>query len=149
MTRPYPGRELPQFQELASEKWEQMDSGTEDWWWRSHEVTSNSCDPMDYSLPGSSVHGFSRLEYRSGLPFPSPGDLPDPGNEPRSPALQADFLLTELWGKPWNWRLTISKTTKMTLVRPPMTNLKLTVTDDCAVSACSSPPPSPNTHFCI
>ena len=36
-------------------------------------------DPMDYSPPGSSVHGFSRQEYWSGLPFPSPGDLPDPG----------------------------------------------------------------------
>ena len=34
--------------------------------------------------------GFSRQEYWSGLPFPSPGDLPDPGIEPRSPALQAD-----------------------------------------------------------
>ena len=33
MTRLYPGCELPQFQELASEKWEQMDSGTEAWWW--------------------------------------------------------------------------------------------------------------------
>ena len=36
--------------------------------------------------------GFSRQEYWSGLPFPSPGDLPDPGIEPRSPALQADAL---------------------------------------------------------
>ena len=43
--------------------------------------------------------GFSRQEYWSGLPFPSPGDLPDPGIEARSPALQAD-LLTELRGKP-------------------------------------------------
>ena len=34
--------------------------------------------------------GFSRQEYWSGLPFPSPGDLPDPGIEPRSPALRAD-----------------------------------------------------------
>ena len=34
--------------------------------------------------------GFSRQEYWSGLPFPSPGDLPNPGIEPRSPALQAD-----------------------------------------------------------
>ena len=40
--------------------------------------------------------GFSRQEYWSGLPFPSPGDLPDPGIEPWSPALQADSLLTEL-----------------------------------------------------
>ena len=39
--------------------------------------------------------GFSRQEYWSGLPFPSPEDLPDPGIEPRSPALQADSLPTE------------------------------------------------------
>ena len=39
--------------------------------------------------------GFSRQEYWNGLPFPSPRDLPDPGIEPRSPALQADFFLTE------------------------------------------------------
>ena len=40
--------------------------------------------------------GFSRQEYWSGLPFPSPGDLPNPRIEPRSLALQADSLLTEL-----------------------------------------------------
>ena len=39
--------------------------------------------------------GFSRQEYWSGLPFPSPGDLPDSGLKPRSPALQADSLLSE------------------------------------------------------
>jgi len=39
--------------------------------------------------------GFSRQEYCSGLPFPSPGDLPDPGIESRSPALQADALTSE------------------------------------------------------
>jgi len=44
--------------------------------------------------------GFSRQEYWSGLPFPSPGDLPDPGIEPRSPALQAESLPTEVRGKP-------------------------------------------------
>ena len=44
--------------------------------------------------------GFSRQESWSGLPFPSPGDLPNRGIEPRSPALQADFLLSELQGKP-------------------------------------------------
>ena len=43
--------------------------------------------------------GFSGQEYWSGLPFPSSGDLPDPGIEPRSPALQADCLPTELQGK--------------------------------------------------
>ena len=39
--------------------------------------------------------GFSRQEYWSGLPFPSPGDLPNPGLEPRSPALQADSFPSE------------------------------------------------------
>ena len=43
---------------------------------------------------------FSRQEYWSGLPFPSLGDLPDPGIETRSPALQADALSSELLGKP-------------------------------------------------
>ena len=43
--------------------------------------------------------GFSRQEYWNGLPFPSPGDLPDPGIEPRSPALQVDSLLSEPPGK--------------------------------------------------
>ena len=45
--------------------------------------------------------GFSRQEYWSGLPFPSPGDLPDPGIEPRSPALEADALTSEPPGKPY------------------------------------------------
>ena len=44
--------------------------------------------------------GFSRQEYWSGLPFPSPGNLPDPGIEPRSPALHADALTSEPPGKP-------------------------------------------------
>ena len=42
---------------------------------------------------------FSRQEYWSGLPFPSPGDLPNPGTDPRSPALEADSLLSEPLGK--------------------------------------------------
>ena len=44
--------------------------------------------------------GFSRQEYWNGLPFPSPGYLPDLGIEPRSPALQVDSLPAELPGKP-------------------------------------------------
>ena len=43
--------------------------------------------------------GFSRQEYWSGLSFPSPGDLPNPGIEPRSPALQANTLISEPPGK--------------------------------------------------
>ena len=44
---------------------------------------------------------FSRQEYWSGLPFPSPGDLPNPGIEPRSPALETDALPYEPPGKPY------------------------------------------------
>ena len=55
-------------------------------------------DPMDCSLPGSSVHGISLA--RSRLPFPSPGNLPDPGIEPMSPALAGGFFTTETPGKP-------------------------------------------------
>ena len=46
------------------------------------------CNPMDCSPPGSSVHGISQAEILEGVPFPFPGDLPHPGFEPRSPALQ-------------------------------------------------------------
>ena len=44
--------------------------------------------------------GFSRQEYWSGLPFPSPGDLPNPGIEPEPPALEADAVTSEPPGKP-------------------------------------------------
>ena len=44
--------------------------------------------------------GFSRQEYWGALPFPSPGDLPNPGIEPGSPALEADALISEPPGKP-------------------------------------------------
>ena len=50
---------------------------------------------MDCSLPGFSVHVIFQQEYWSGLPFPSPGDLPNPGIEPGSPTLQADALTSE------------------------------------------------------
>ena len=50
---------------------------------------------MDYSLPGSFVHGIIRQAYRSGLPCPPPGDPPDPGIEPLSPAFQEDYSHTE------------------------------------------------------
>ena len=58
------------------------------------------CDPMDCIYQASLSMGFSRQVYWSGLPFPSPGDLPDPGTEPRSPALQADSLPSEPPGSP-------------------------------------------------
>ena len=54
------------------------------------------CDPIDCSLPGSSLSmGFSRQDYWSGLPFPSPGDLTDPGTESMSSALAGGFFTTE------------------------------------------------------
>ena len=60
--------------------------------------------------------GFSRHKYWSRLPFPSPGDFPDPGIEPRSPALQADTLTSEPPGKP-QWRsLTIIKKKKLSIL---------------------------------
>ena len=69
------------------------------------------CDPMDYSLPGSSVHGFpqtrilewekkKKKEYWSGVPHTSPGYLPDPGIPPESPALTGGFLTTKPLEKP-------------------------------------------------
>ena len=51
-----------------------------------------------YQAPPSM--GFSKQEYWSGLPFPSPGHLPNPGTVPRSPAFQADALTSEPPGKP-------------------------------------------------
>ena len=58
------------------------------------------CDPVDCSLPGSSVHGILQARILEWVACPSPGDLPDPGIRPRSPALQADSLPAELPGKP-------------------------------------------------
>ena len=58
------------------------------------------CDPMNYiACQGPLSIGFPRQEYWSGLPFPSPGNIPDPGIGPRPPALQADSLPSELPGK--------------------------------------------------
>ena len=61
---------------------------------------SDSVTPwtVAYQVPPSM--GFSRQECWSGLPFPSPGDLPDPGIEPGSPTLQADALPSEPPGNP-------------------------------------------------
>ena len=53
--------------------------------------------------------GFSRQEYRSGLPFPSSGDRPDPGIKPMSPELQADSLLLSHQGSPHGTGKALSK----------------------------------------
>ena len=62
----------------------------------SHSVVSDSVTPQTAACQTPLSMGFSRQEYWSGLPFPSPKDLPNPGIEPRSPALQADSLPFEL-----------------------------------------------------
>ena len=51
--------------------------------------------PWTVAYQASPFMGFSRQEYHIALPFPSPGDLPDPGIKPRSPTLQADALPSE------------------------------------------------------
>ena len=61
---------------------------------------SDSATPWTIAYQSPLSMGFSRQEYWNGLPFPSPGDLPDPGIEPRSPALQIDALPSEPPGKP-------------------------------------------------
>ena len=58
------------------------------------------CDPTDCSCQAPLSMEFSQQEYSSGLPRPSPGDLPNPGIKPGSLALRADSLLSEPPGKP-------------------------------------------------
>ena len=69
------------------------------------KVKSLSCvrlfaTPWTVAYQASPSMGFSRQEYWSALPFPSPGDLPDAGIEPGSPVLEADALTSEPPGKP-------------------------------------------------
>ena len=69
-------------------------------WVKVTQLCPTLCNPMDYT-----VHGILQariLEWRIPKPFPSPGDLPNPGIKPRSPALQADSLPEESLGKPKN-----------------------------------------------
>ena len=63
---------------------------------------SDSETPWTVAYQAPPSMGFSRHEYQSGLPFPSPGDLPNPGIEPGPPTLQADTLPSEPPGKPLN-----------------------------------------------
>ena len=65
----------------------------------SHSVMPIPCDPIDYSLPGSSVHGILQARILEWVAM-QPGDLPNPGIKPRSPTLQADSLPSEPQGKP-------------------------------------------------
>ena len=69
--------------------------------------------------------GFSRQEYWSGLSFPSPGDLPDPGIEPGFPALEADSLPSEPPGKPHLYKKDSQIST------PVQSEVKVLVTESC------------------
>ena len=74
--------------------------------WKKVKVKSLNCDwhfatPWTVAYQAPLSMGFSRQEYWSGLPFPSLGDLPNPGIEPRSPALQTDALPSEPPRKPY------------------------------------------------
>ena len=73
----------------AKSKWDFWYRGYLTWNGKRHtmpcSVGPTLCDPMDCSPPGSSVHGLSQAKYWSGLPCPPPGDLPDPGIDPRCP----------------------------------------------------------------
>ena len=61
---------------------------------------SHSCDPIDCSPPGSSVHGIAQTRVLEWVAISFSEDLCNPGMEPRSPALQVDSLLIEPPGKP-------------------------------------------------
>ena len=92
-------------------------------------VCAPSCltlrDPIDCSPPSCSVHGFPRQEYWSGLPFPSSGDLPDPGIKPTShmsPALAGGFFtISTTWEAPLRWHCPNS----VLSLTPSETNLTL------------------------
>ena len=89
------------------------------------KVKSLSCvrlfaTPWTVAYQAPPPMGFSRQEYWSGLPFPSPEDLPDPGIEHRSPTLQADVLTSESPGKPSSGK----KTCKTTVIRMDCQNIR-------------------------
>ena len=64
------------------------------------ELCPTLCNPVDCSLPGSSVHGILQARVLEWVAIAFSGGLPDPGIEPRSPALKADTLTSEPPGKP-------------------------------------------------
>ena len=63
-------------------------------------MSDSFATPWTVACQAALSMGFPRQEYRSGLPFPSLGDLPDPGIEPVSPALAGGFFTTEPHGMP-------------------------------------------------
>ena len=78
----------------------QSNSEEATWWWCSRSVVSDSVTPWTVAYQAPLSMGFSRQEYWSRLPFPSPGDLANSGIKPGAPALRADSLPIEPPGKP-------------------------------------------------
>ena len=109
-----PGSAVPGILQARTLEWVAI-SFSNAWKWKV-KVKSLSCarllvTPWTAAYQAPSSMGFSRQEYWSGLPLPSPGDLPNPGIKPRSPAFQAGALTSKPWGKlftkssvPWGWR---------------------------------------------
>ena len=98
-----PGSPIPGILQARTLEWVAI-SFSNAWKWKV-KVKSLSCvrlfaTPWTAACQASLSMGFSRQEYWSGLPFPSPGDLPHPGIEPKSPALAGRFFTTEPPGKP-------------------------------------------------
>ena len=73
-------------------------------------VSNFWCNPMDCSPPGLSVHEISQTRILSGLPFPSPEDLPNLGIKLTSPALAGRFFTAEPQGKLITFRVNLKKT---------------------------------------
>ena len=73
------------------------------------------CDPMDCVPPGSSVLGISQARIRSGLPFPSPGDFPDPGLK------LASFVSPALAGRFSHWKVKVKSLSHVQLLPTPWT----------------------------
>ena len=93
-----------------------------------HEGSQRNCDPrgtVAHQVPLSME--FSRQEYWTVLPFPSPGDLPNPEIKPWSPTLQVDSLPSELPGKPTTKRLKSIKTTKKPTIKSFILSIYLSV----------------------
>ena len=80
---------------------------------------------MDCSPPGSSVHGILQAEILEWLPFPSPGDLPDPGLKSGSPTLQMDFFFNLLSHQESPWRVILPRLLARERSHIMVTNLSL------------------------
>ena len=81
------------------------------------------CNPRDCSLPGSSIHGTFQARILEWVAISSPGDLPDPGIEPKSPSLQADALMSAPPGRPWweQWKVKVKLLSHVWLFATPGT----------------------------